>query len=229
MLLLEDNLAKYKNLRCDSIDFLSDADGDAECSEGFSYIYSQVDEEIRTGVSKVVIIPHDSSYVLKIPYRGAREGEESWDFHYAGNEIRDWDYCETEAEIYDAFKDEGLECFLAKTVRYGKDATGYPLYLQEKCITSYDYECTIPNYVYDYSHDKTEREVLRSILTCGLAVSNNIWNMKAIMYYGVEKYIRFMQFCMDRFPDVLNDLHSENYGYRTDGSPVLIDFSSWND
>ena len=63
MLLLEDNLAKYKNLRCDSIDFLSDAD-DAEYSEGFSYIYEQVDEEIRTGVSKVVIIPHDSSYVL---------------------------------------------------------------------------------------------------------------------------------------------------------------------
>ena len=53
--------------------------------------------------------------------------------------------------------------------------------------------------------------------------------MKAIMYYGVEKYIRFMQLCMDRFPDVLGDLHSENYGYRTDGSPVLIDFSSWND
>lgn len=103
------------------------------------------------------------------------------------------------------------------------------IYLQEKCITSYDYERTIPNYVYSYSHDKTEREALRSILTCGLAVSNNIWNTKAIMYYGVEKYIRFMQFCMDRFPDVLDDLHSENYGYRIDGSPVLIDFSSWND
>ena len=224
MLLLEDNLAKYKNLRCDSIDFLSDAD-DAEYSEGFSYIYEQVDEEIRTGVSKVVIIPHDSSYVLKIPYRGAREGEESWDFHYAGNKIRDWDYCETEAEIYDAFKEEGLECFLAKTVRYGKDATGYPLYIQEKCITSYDYEDPDPNYTYD----DTERKAFRSMFACGIAVANNTWNMKAIMYYGVEKYIRFMQLCMDRFPDVLVDLHSENYGYRTDGSPVLIDFSSWND
>lgn len=224
MLLLEDNLAKYKNLRCNSIDFLSDAD-DAEYSEGFSYIYEQVDEEIRTGVSKVVIIPHDSSYVLKIPYRGARDEEKSWDFHYAGNKIRDWDYCETEAEIYDAFKAEGLECFLAKTVRYGKDATGYPLYIQEKCITSYDYEDPDSNYTYD----DTERKTFRSMFACGIAVANNTWNMKAIMYYGVEKYIRFMQLCMDRFPDVLSDLHSENYGYRTDGSPVLIDFSSWND
>lgn len=224
MLLLEDNLAKYKNLRCNSIDFLSDSD-DAEYSEGFSYIYEQVDEEIRTGVSKVVIIPHDSSYVLKIPYRGARDGENSWDFHYAGNKIRDWDYCETEAEIYDAFKAEGLECFLAKTVRYGKDATGYPLYIQEKCITSYDYEDPDSNYTYD----DTERKTFRSMFACGIAVANNTWNMKAIMYYGVEKYIRFMQLCLDRFPDVLNDLHSENYGYRTDGSPVLIDFSSWND
>lgn len=224
MLLLEDNLAKYKNLRCDSIDFLSDAD-DAEYSEGFSYIYEQVDEEIRTGVSKVVIIPHDSSYVLKIPYRGARDGEDYYDFHYAGNKIRDWDYCETEAEIYDAFKAEGLECFLAKTVRYGEDATGYPLYIQEKCITSYDYEDSDSNYTYD----DTERKAFRSMFACGIAVANNTWNMKAIMCYGVEKYIRFMQFCMDRFPDVLNDLHSGNYGYRTDGSPVLIDFSSWND
>ena len=224
MLLLEDNLAKYKNLRCDSIDFLSDAD-DAEYSEGFSYIYEQVDEEIRTGVSKVVIIPHDSSYVLKIPYRGARDGEDYYDFHYAGNKIRDWDYCETEAEIYDAFKAEGLECFLAKTVRYGEDATGYPLYIQEKCITSYDYEDPDSNYTYD----DTERKAFRSMFACGIAVANNTWNMKAIMCYGVEKYIRFMQFCMDRFPDVLNDLHSGNYGYRTDGSPVLIDFSSWND
>ena len=225
MLLLEDNLAKYKNLRCDSIDFLSDADGIAEYSEGFSYIYEQVDEEIRTGVSKVVIIPHDTSYVLKIPYRGAKEGEESWDFHYAGNEIRDWDYCETEAEIYDAFKAEGLECFLAKTVRYGEDATGYPLYIQEKCITSYDYEDLDSNYTYDY----TEIKAFRSMFACGMAVDNNTWNTKAIMYYGVEKYIHFMQFCLDRFPDVLDDLHRENYGYRTDGSPVLIDFSSWND
>ena len=224
MLLLEDNLAKYKNLRCDSIDFLSDAD-DAEYSEGFSYIYEQVDEEIRTGVSKVVIIPHDSSYVLKIPYRGARDGEDYYDFHYAGNKIRDWDYCETEAEIYDAFKAEGLECFLAKTVRYGEDATGYPLYIQEKCITSYDYEDSDSKYTYD----DTERKAFRSMFACGIAVANNTWNMKAIMCYGVEKYIRFMQFCMDRFPDVLNDLHSGNYGYRTDGSPVLIDFSSWND
>lgn len=225
MLLLEDNLAKYKNLRCDSIDFLSDADGIAEYSEGFSYIYEQVDEEIRTGVSKVVIIPHDSSYVLKIPYRGARDGEDYYDFHYAGNKIRDWDYCETEAEIYDAFKAEGLECFLAKTVRYGEDATGYPLYIQEKCITSYDYEDPDSNYTYD----DTERKAFRSMFACGIAVANNTWNMKAIMYYGVEKYIRFMQLCLDRFPDVLDDLHSENYGYRTDGSPVLIDFSSWND
>ena len=225
MLLLEDNLAKYKNLKCDSIDFLSDADGDAECSEGFSYIYSQVDEEIKTGISKVVIVPHDSSYVLKIPYRGARDGKDSWDFRFAGIEIRDWDYCETEAEIYDAFKDEGLECFLAKTVRYGEDATGYPLYLQEKCITSYDYERTIPNYAYDY----TEIKAFRSMFACGMAVDNNTWNMKAIMCYGVERYIRFMQFCLDSFPSVLDDLHSENYGYRTDGSPVLIDFSSWND
>ena len=225
MLLLEDNLAKYKNLRCDSIDFLSDADGIAEYSEGFSYIYEQVDEEIRTGVSKVVIIPHDSSYVLKIPYRGARDGEDYYDFHYAGNEIRDWDYCETEAEIYDAFKAEGLECFLAKTVRYGEDATGYPLYIQEKCITSYDYEDLDSNYTYDY----TEIKAFRSMFACGMAVDNNTWNTKAIMYYGVEKYIHFMQFCLDRFPDVLDDLHRENYGYRTDGSPVLIDFSSWND
>ena len=224
MLLLEDNLAKYKNLRCDSIDFLSDTN-DAEYSEGFSYIYEQVDEEIRTGVSKVVIIPHDSSYVLKIPYRGAREGEESWDFHYAGNKIRDWDYCETEAEIYDAFKAEGLECFLAKTVRYGKDATGYPLYIQEKCITSYDYEDPDSNYAYDY----TEIKAFRSMFACGMAVADDTWNMKAIMYYGVERYIRFMQLCLDRFPDVLDDLHSQNYGYRIDGSPVLIDFSSWND
>ena len=222
MLLLEDNLAKYKNLRCDSIDFLSDADGIAEYSEGFSYIYEQVDEEIRTGVSKVVIIPHDSSYVLKIPYRGARDGEDYYDFHYAGNEIRDWDYCETEAEIYDAFKAEGLECFLAKTVRYGEDATGYPLYIQEKCITSYDYEDPDPNYTYDDTD-------FRSMLACGIAVADNTWNMKAIMYYGIEKYIRFMQLCLDRFPDVLDDLHSQNYGYRIDGSPVLIDFSSWND
>ena len=224
MLLLEDNLAKYKNLRCDSIDFLSDTN-DAEYSEGFSYIYEQVDEEIRTGVSKVVIIPHDSSYVLKIPYRGARDGEDYYDFHYAGNEIRDWDYCETEAEIYDAFKAEGLECFLAKTVRYGEDATGYPLYIQEKCITSYDYEDLDSNYTYDY----TEIKAFRSMFACGMAVDNNTWNTKAIMYYGVEKYIHFMQFCLDRFPDVLDDLHRENYGYRTDGSPVLIDFSSWND
>ena len=225
MLLLEDNLAKYKNLRCDSIDFLSDADGNAEYSKGFSYIYEQVDEEIKTGISKVVIIPHDSSYVLKIPYRGARDGEDYYDFHYAGNEIRDWDYCETEAEIYDAFKAEGLECFLAKTVRYGEDATGYPLYIQEKCITSYDYGDLDSNYTYDY----TERNAFRSMLACGIAVDNNTWNTKAIMYYGVEKYIRFMQLCLDRFPDVLDDLHGQNYGYRIDGSPVLIDFSSWND
>lgn len=229
MLLLEDHLAKYKNLRCNSVNFLSDADGFTERSEGFSYISEQiVHEELRTGVSKVVVIPHDSSYVLKIPYQGSREEEESWGFHYAGNKIRDWDYCETEAEIYDAFKAEGLECFLAKTVRYGEDATGYPLYIQEKCITAWDYDDAHDD-SYKYAYDIRERDAFRALFACGLAVTNNVWNMKAIMYYGVEKYIRFMQLCLDKFPDVLEDLHGENYGYRADGSPVLIDFSSWND
>ena len=55
------------------------------------------------------------------------------------------------------------------------------------------------------------------------------WIANCIDKYGQSKVERFLNYCENIDPDLLEDVHSGNYGYREDGTPAILDFSNFLD
>lgn len=235
LLLLEDKLSKIVNQLN-----IPDTFGKYEESDEPNYdIAWEVsgDYETETGASKYVIIPDNASYVIKIPFDGYFNDEETYNEETEEYEYEDtafisfecaeadenWNYCEAELNIYDMAVEAGFGEFFAETLAF-KYQNSRMTYLQEKCIT--------------YSNKRNENASDTSI-----AIAKNIsrskynskyyhrfsdsWIADCIDYYGLEKTLAFIQYASANHID--DDMHYGNFGYsQKDGRPVLIDFSSFD-
>ena len=201
-----------------------------------------VNESVFHGVSKLVIdlFPREE-FVIKIPFNGCywgkwdKETEEydafhQWcEFEYAPTPetqmAYNWDYCNTEVEKYLDIVDKGLECFFAETKMLCSSKNFYPIYIQEKVLPIREYSSSSAR---TPSKDSLKRaKEIRNERTC--YISNVEWLANALEFYGEELTNIFLDYLRD--DDIVGqDLHSGNYGYRvSDGSPCILDYSSWND
>ena len=116
--------------------------------ENFSYDCCYVehpdDVEMRSGASKLVLIPIEEQFVIKIPYYG--EGDYGWVFPYTGahNEtleeigysVEDNNYCALEANLYaEAVKCDCAQFFVP--VLFFDTISGFPVYIQSKATTDF--------------------------------------------------------------------------------------------
>ena len=116
--------------------------------ENFSYDCCYVehpdDIEMRSGASKLVLIPIEEQFVIKIPYYG--EGDCGWIFPYTGayNEAleekgystKDNNYCALEANLYT----EAVKCDCAQffvPVLFFDTIKGFPVYIQSKATPDF--------------------------------------------------------------------------------------------
>lgn len=189
------------------------------------------DIKSRHGVSKYVLITDALPYVIKIPFSGVWEydEEEEEDFYFtpfecANNLHQDddrrssWNYCEDEYCKYKMVLKEHLENFFAKTELY-KEINEIQFYIQEKATTFSDYQEIVFNedVLDSYNNDLEELRYLTS----------DSWVSEAINYYGVIAVKAFLNFITKWSFD--SDLHQQNFGFSTDGHPVLIDWSGFRD
>lgn len=111
--------------------------------------------EVANGVSKVVIIPRNSAYVIKTPLFGCYSevenyNEENDEWYYDDEVFEDYEnanydydgidcsnYCELEAYIYNLAKENDVAEMFSKTEFYGNASNGRPLYISEKCVPVY--------------------------------------------------------------------------------------------
>ena len=186
--------------------------------------------DVRAGVSKLVIIPDKTNYVIKIPFNGQYEAvydgdislgyDEFIPFHRAGEKFDScsWDYCETELEIYARAEDDEVEFFFDET-EYFTSVHNRPIYVQEKAISMDDWcgeiKETSPEAKKNYCYCRPEHEY----------ISRN-WVEQAIDYYGLDNVIKLKNF-IDNYS--LRDFHAGNIGYTSDGAPVIIDYAGWAD
>lgn len=162
----------------------------------------------------------DCEYGVETDY----EDEDCWEpFGYADCEDG-WNYCESELSRYEKAEENGFEMFLAKTEYFGETKKGYPLYLQEK----------IPNIGYSTEEiSQKSKDQAKKINTPEnpehtwdvTSFFPNLWIAAGIEHYGEEITKRFLTYAHEEGLD--RDMHSSNYGYRADGSPVIIDFSGY--
>ena len=188
------------------------------------------------GVSKMAIVIPESHYVIKVPFNGKWDTyydddndayEECWeDFMYANPENYSFDYCRDELDKYERAVSAGLGIFFAETLFYGYTRGGYPLYLQEKVRPdSHLRRADTPKAKensFTVVKSKREKDYNWKRLP-------EEWLAMAIDKYGLKLVERFIDFINNEEPEISDDLHGGNYGYRYDGSPVLLDFSGWRD
>ena len=168
------------------------------------------------GATKLVIIPRNKDYVIKIPFQGAYYGNEFCNFINAGLDY-EWDYCNVEVKRYDdiystCFKD----CF-AETIFIGY-VNDYPIYLQEKCIPF--------NLSYHKTKEKIEKmDSFLHKINCWYDF-NTDWCIDLLKYYGPKKFKEFLALIKKLKWD--DDLTCDNVGYKN-GHPIIIDFSGFRE
>ena len=138
----------------------------------------------------------------------------------------------SEYEKYESLKDSGLAQFVAETIYY-KTYQGFRIFCQEKVISIYDCESS--------DHDKyftrlknSSLITFKDIILSNKEYSNfnnldSEWFEICIDYYGQDSVESFLNYCLDIDPDITNDLHPRNYGFRKNGEPAILDFSDYHD
>ena len=229
-LLLEDKLTKVFNEIVKKVpkkfgwdDYDTEEENTAVISEALRD--AKVAGGAYRGATKAVAVVSGCSSVLKVPYSGKWDYDESVDCDYFtrfegadNSKDHNWDHCLTEYEVYEAAKENGLDIFFPKTEIMGECESG-TIIKQERVLDFYEY-CSI-------SEDRTIELVYLDAKYCDLIDSQ--WIAAAIERYGKAMVDKLIDFLEDNFPIVVEDLHNGNIGFRENGEPIILDFSGWNE
>ena len=181
---------------------------------------------IYFGMSKMAIVsPNLGNIVIKIPFNGCffmtkEEGFEWCPFEWA-SELDSSDYCFAEYQKYKKLKTYGLDCFVAKTWYY-KKIRGVRVFLQE-FVTPEEDLCF--NLIKKPS--KKSQTLANKWYDEGKFELDPDWIANCIDRYGKSKVKRFLYYCDNIDPDILEDLHDGNYGYRKNDTPCILDYSNY--
>lgn len=206
----------FDNFDCEPIDFCR-----------IKHSISKVDSNafIEFGMSKLVIIsPNIGNVVIKIPFNGYFEedpdtGEIFWN-PFEGASGSDFsDYCLTEYEKFKDLKFYGLNCFVAKTLFY-KTIDGVRIFLQEKVVSKAE-SCGGP------CASENSKKLANKWYKEGKFDIDPSWIANCLDRYGKSKVEKFLCYCSAIDFDILDDIHSGNFGYRDNGTPVILDFSNY--
>lgn len=199
-----------------------------ECIDEIFEAIWDVDKEasVNFGASKLVISsPNIENVVIKIPFNGYYQidsifGNLDWfPFEWASGSD-ETDYCLTEYEKYKKLKERKLNCFVAKTFYY-KTLYGVRIFLQEK-VTSVADGWDNPN------PSKNSRDIAKKWYKEGKFYIDPEWIANCLDRYGKSKVEKFLYYCSNIDSEILEDVHSGNFGYRSNGTPALLDFSSYS-
>ena len=189
----------------------------------------QVDSKasLYHGASKMVITsPNFGNVVIKIPFNGLYEEDEKtgelywYDFSWATGSSSN-DYCLAEYEKYHRLKTYGLDCFVAKTLYY-KKINGVRIFLQEQ-VTPENNLCS------SYVPSLQSKDLANKWYKEGRFDIESEWIANCLDKYGESKVKRFLYYCTNIDPDILEDTHGGNYGYRINGTPAILDYSNYMD
>lgn len=208
--------------------------------------------ECHNGSSKVAIVFPELEVVLKIPFNGMFDDGE-YESEYCDdcdcdcccsiccphsedrtNEFvtfegadGDWNYCELEARYYQEAKDAGFDIFFAYTEYFGETGNGYPVYLQELCEPNDWTDLDEKMYKTCSAQSKTHAQELREKPYYRNYFGEK-WVAIAIEKYGEEFVDKFLLDFTNDYSYLFGDMHGENFGYRVNGTPVILDFSDFN-
>jgi len=187
------------------------------------------DFHIDNGVSKMVIIPENEDFVIKIPFNGMYEyewddDEEDYDWenpsfdYFTGAHAPDQtDYCWDEMLAIEKANKAGFGWLFPHT-EFLMCQDGIRFYIQEKVRTSRAFH---PVGLSQNSRDTAEN------MTYRYQSGNAEWRATIVEVYGEDFWINFVNWDDENRVGILTDMHSMNYGYDMSGCPVILDASGF--
>ena len=245
MLLLEDILIKIKN--CIDIPYsfgynLDEDDTDNVIDPVWDCLHEaglNKECDIANGVSKVVIIPRNSAYVIKIPLFGSWYYPEEYDeendeyyidyenayfdeytgAYYEDAEIDCSNYCELEEYLYNFAVENDVSDMFAKTEFFGYAKCGRPVYISEKCKNFWRGNREPSDASKTLVKDKRDSRIP------GWSKMDSTITALFVDDYGVERAAKLFQFLSDFN---ITDLHSNNVMIsEKTGKIVITDYSGF--
>jgi len=181
------------------------------------------------GCSKLAIVFDNEPEVIKVPLNGhwtysQTYDEENDEYNYDYEDpifeyYRTVDYCAKEVDAYEIAEQYGVERFFAKARHIG-NFNGKPFYAQEAVLTSNDaYE---KKWVTSKNNDEKASKISSSRFPLK-------WIALAYEHYGDDLVNKFFEFAQtNEGCQMLSDMHSNNYGYRANGEPIILDYTGFN-
>lgn len=180
------------------------------------------------GVSKAVLDFSELPFVIKIPLNGMwcydyekDDGEsEVFQEFYKANDLYNDDYCYDEYEKTNIMEEDGFG-ELAPLMDLICTVNGRNFYVQEKVIPAFR----------DGIHSRVSQESIQlsKSLSKEYKICDERWRASVIEWYGVDYWINFCKWDEENMYDILSDMHSDNYGWSSDGRPVIFDLSGFRD
>lgn len=201
-----------------------------EIAEDFvGKIPEEYDLNFNVGISKFVLIPVETNYVIKIPFTGYYDDEElvrfKEDAFYRpfdcyGKSV--WDACAYEEELYLKAKELGIALFFLPIKKVG-EYKSLPIYIQPKAVSLWKEKRD------SYKKLETGSKKIHNKLTSGgIKVQSEIvagWYEEVLNNIGPEeKFNVFLDFLREE--EIDQDLHESNVGHYM-GVPVIIDYAGF--
>lgn len=185
---------------------------------------SCIKASVESGVSKVVIVPRNLPFVIKIPFNGQflwddddDEEEHFYPYHSAGPD-GSYDYCARELKLIERAEYFGWG-FMVPHAEYLTYICDRPVYIQEKV------RCGARGQTSENSLERA-RKIDRYY-----KYGPEEWRAAVIEKYGEAIWRSFVDWCRSAPEDysMLDDLHSANVGIAYDGRPVILDVGGFSD
>lgn len=189
---------------------------------------------IASGLTKIVLIPDDKDYVIKIPI--TKTGAHVYYENKKGNWVKGkliidnnnlGDYCSIEEKLFNSFEDDIKKIF-AET-RFITKVNDLPIYIQEKVTVPYckKIDQFDPNhYPSDRKSDMDIHYELNAISKyCEYNEFQEDYCYDILVNYGFDFLVKLLQ-TIDYAG--ISDLHYGNYGYKN-YKPMIYDYSGYGE
>lgn len=214
---------------------------DDEIMTGFSpdsYLVNFGDEEedfrVFMGMTKLVIVPKNSDYVIKIPFTGYYEWDDAeeededgisyWEdrtnFRIAGY-LQGSNVCDVEMEKYE-WASGTLQEILLPNEFIGK-VDGLDVYVQEKYKMCFADSICACEGSYFKTLNPAKRQIIRKLFDENHEYIGAAFIGSLIEQFGIGTTQKVLAELLD-----YDDLHPGNYGYTRDGRCVVFDYAGYS-
>lgn len=189
---------------------------------------------VASGLTKIVLIPDNKDYVIKIPI--TKTGRYDYVEDKNGNYRKEnfliennnfGDYCSIEEELFNSFEDDIKKIF-AET-RFITKVNDLPIYIQEKVTVPYRKKIDLfdpDHYPSDRKSDMDIHYELSAISKyCEYNEFQEDFSYDILVNYGFDFLVKLLQ-TIDYAG--ISDLHYGNYGYKN-YKPMIFDYSGYGE